>query len=65
MKDFWQRVNEKAYLNYLNRINNGILGDEKHDWEDAERDAIIEDRVREEAFLHYLKHGDDPLKKLG
>lgn len=51
-QDFWNRVTERAYSKYLNRINNNLPDNPEKDWEDAEREEMIEEKIREEAFLH-------------
>ncbi|MCK7470125.1 MAG: hypothetical protein MZU95_04465 [Desulfomicrobium escambiense] len=56
--NFWDNVQEKAYLNYLNRVNNHLYGDDSQDWINAEREQRIEERIKEEAYLHYLSNGD-------
>ncbi|MDD3149697.1 MAG: hypothetical protein PHV68_02590, partial [Candidatus Gastranaerophilales bacterium] len=53
MSDFYNNVRTRAYYKYLNRINYNIPGNENSDWEEAQREQIIYDRIEEEAFLHY------------
>lgn len=60
--DFWKGVQEKAYYNYINRINNNIPGSEYQDWTGAEREQRIEEKIREEAYLHYLGNGNNSLQ---
>lgn len=52
MCNFNHRVRERAYFKYIDRLNNNIGGDANSDWEEATREQIIEERIREEAFLH-------------
>ena len=59
--DFHHRTQERAYFKYLNRIHNNIPGNSFQDWEEAEREQCIEERIREEAFLHSRNNGYDPL----
>ena len=40
-------------------MNKGIPGNDRQDWENAELDFLVEERIKEEAFLHYLMYGTD------
>ena len=52
MCNFNHRVSERAYFKYLDRINKNMTENSFSDWEEAMREQIIQERVREEAFLH-------------
>lgn len=58
---FLDKVRDRAYYKYLHRKYNNLPGNPVIDWIDAEREEIIEEKIREEAFMHYLGHGDDPI----
>ena len=58
---FWDNVRNKAYFLYLNRMNNNIPGNAEQDWNDAAREERIEEKIKEEAYYHYLQNGDYPL----
>ena len=58
---FWDNVSKRAYFLYLNRANGNISGNAEQDWEDAIREEKINEKIKEEAYLHYLKNGDHPL----
>ncbi|EKE03163.1 MAG: hypothetical protein ACD_20C00238G0003 [uncultured bacterium] len=58
---FEDQVREKAYYNYLSRVNQGLPGDANQDWYNAEREQKIEEKIKEEAYYHYLTYGDYPL----
>lgn len=59
MSTFYEKVSQRAYQNYLNRVKTHLPEDSLDDWVSAEKDQIIEERVKEEAFINYLKHGDN------
>ncbi len=59
--DFWNKVREKAYYKYLDRINQGLPGNSEQDWVNAEIEQKIEEKINEEAYYHYLNYGDYPL----
>jgi hypothetical protein len=48
-------------LIYLSRISDNLPLNPEQDWVDAELDVRIEAKVKQEAYLHYLNHGDYPL----
>lgn len=58
-KSFWDRVKERAYMNYLNRLNSSLPGDESSDWEGAILDEQVEEKIKEDAYMNYLKYGDN------
>jgi len=60
--NFWDRVSDRAYFKHLDRIKHNIPDNPYQDWDDAIREQSIDERIRDEAFLHYLNHGDDPLQ---
>lgn len=60
-ESFYNKVRTRAYFKYLDRINNNLSGDGFSDWVNAETEEIIEERIREEAFLHSLGNGKDAL----
>jgi phosphoribosyl-ATP pyrophosphohydrolase len=51
-------VREQAFYNYLNRINNNLPENSFQDWLDAEREQKIYEKIKEEAYYHYLNYGD-------
>ena len=57
--DFWDRVRNRAYHKYLHRISEHLPGDAIQDWLNAELEEMMEDKIRQEAFLHYLRYGYD------
>lgn len=59
MNCFYENVSKKAYLNYLNRIQNKIALNSFDDWISAERDQIIEEKIKEEAYLHYKQNSNN------
>lgn len=59
-KNFWDRVKERAYMNYLNRLNSHLEENPWKDWEDAKLDEMLEEKIEKEAYLNYLKYGDNP-----
>jgi hypothetical protein len=59
-KNFWDRVRERAYLNYLDRTKSNAGGDDLKDWEDAKLDEMLEEKIEHEAYLNYLRYGDNP-----
>lgn len=59
--DYEQKIKEKAYYNYLNRTRLNYQGNAYTDWIDAEIDQHIEDKIRDEAYLHYLGSNNYPL----
>jgi len=59
-QDFWEKVRERAYFNYLARKSMNILDDSLGDWDQSFREQIIEDRINEEAYYHYLSGSPDP-----
>ncbi|MFA6989247.1 MAG: hypothetical protein WC197_04175 [Candidatus Gastranaerophilaceae bacterium] len=60
-KNFWDKVRERAYMNYLNRMNTHSEGDELKDWLDAKLDEMLEEKIAHEAYLNYLRYGSDPV----
>lgn len=60
--NFWDKVRERAYFNYLNRINACLCGNSVQDWINAEREQKIEEKINNEAYLHYLNNGGDSFK---
>ena len=59
--NFWDKVRERAYYKYLNRLQNNLPGNDFQDWTDAEIEQKVEQRIEEEAYLHFLSNGDYPL----
>ncbi len=57
--DFWQKVQQRAYFRFLDRQHNNIKGNAWQDWIDAELEEKLESKIEEEAFLRYLKSGDE------
>ena len=57
---FWDKVRERAYFNYLARKSMNIPDDAIGDWDQSLREQIIEDRINEEAYYHYLNGSPDP-----
>ena len=58
--EFWDNVRERAYFLYLNRLNSNISGNAEQDWNDAIREEKINQKIKDEAYFHYLKNGDYP-----
>lgn len=58
--NFWDRVRDRAYFKHLDRANRNIPDNPGQDWDEAIREQSVDERIREEAFLHYLNHGGDP-----
>ena len=59
-KNFWDKVRERAYMNYLNRVKTYTEGDDIKDWEGAKLDEMLEEKIAHEAYLNYLRYGGDP-----
>jgi hypothetical protein len=57
---FWDKVRERAYYKYLARKSLNVPDDALQDWDEAFREQIIDDRINEEAYYHYLNGGADP-----
>ena len=57
--NYWDRVRDRAYFKHLERINHNIPDNPNQDWDDAVREQSIDERIRDEAFLHYLGNGGD------
>jgi len=53
-ENFWDRVQKRAYFHYLNRINNNIPGNSIEDWNEAQREEALENKIEEEAYLKYM-----------
>ena len=58
--EFWDKVRERAYYNYLARKSVHVPDDALEDWDQAFREQVIEDRINEEAYYHYLHGCPDP-----
>ncbi|MEI7475444.1 MAG: hypothetical protein WCK67_11775 [bacterium] len=61
MSSFYENVSKNAYYNYLNRIQNNLPVNSFDDWISAEKNQIIIERIKEEAFLHSKVYGEDDL----
>lgn len=61
-ENFWDMVRERAYYKHLERLNHNMPDNPVQDWDDAVREQSIEERIKEEAYLHYLNYGNDPYK---
>lgn len=59
-ENFWDKVRERAYFNYKARKSMNILDDALEDWDQAFREQVIEERINEEAYYHYLNGYPDP-----
>ena len=58
---FWDKVQKRAYFNYLNRKNSNMPEDSYQDWIDAMDDEIIDSKIAEDAYYHYIKGSTDPV----
>jgi len=52
--NFWEKVQERAYYNYISRKALSIPDDSLEDWDEAFREQTIEEKIAEEAYFHYL-----------
>lgn len=59
--NFWEKVAEHAYFNFLNREQANAPGNPDQDWDIGYREEGIEERIREEAYLHYLNGNNNPV----
>lgn len=57
---FWDKVRERAYFKHLGRLNSHVADNPVQDWEESVREQAIDERIREEAYLHSLNNGGDP-----
>lgn len=60
--EFWDRVRDRAYNKYLSRKEHSDYNDPMKDWLDAELEEKLEEKIKEEAYLYFLKYGDNPLE---
>ncbi len=60
-KGFFDKIQERAYFKYLNRQNFNLPENAVEDWEQAGREEVIEKRIEEEAYLHFLNGCSDPI----
>lgn len=58
--NFWDKVRERAYFKYLARKSMNIPDDSIEDWKQAFREQVIDERINEEAYYHYLNGCPDP-----
>jgi len=61
MENYWDRVRNRAYNKYLHRKNHNLQDFPEQDWIEAELEEQIQDKINEEAFLHYKNNGGNPL----
>ena len=59
-KNFWDKTRERAYFKYIARKALNIPDDAVEDWNQAFREQVIEERINEEAYFHYLNGCPDP-----
>jgi len=57
---FFDRVKDRAYFKYLDRKRYSIPDNPVQDWDDAIREQSIDERIRDEAYLHSLNDGNNP-----
>ncbi len=57
---FWNRTSRKAYFNFIEREEKHIPGNSISDWESAEREMALEEKIKEEAYLLHEKYGGTP-----
>lgn len=57
---FWDKVQKRAYFNYLNRKNSNLPEDSYQDWIDAMDDEILDSKIAEEAYYNYLRGSNNP-----
>jgi len=60
-KSLEDKIRERAYFNYLERLNWNQPQDALCDWFCAEAEQKVDEKIKEEAYLHYLSFGDYPL----
>lgn len=58
--NFWDKVRERAYFKYIARKSLNIPDDAIEDWNQAFREQVIDERINEEAYYHYLNGCPDP-----
>ena len=58
--NFWDKVRERAYFKYKARKSLNIPDDALEDWDQAFREEVIDERINEEAYFHYLNGSPDP-----
>ncbi len=60
-KSLEDKIRERSYFRYLERIRNNQPQDAFCDWLCAEAEQKVEEKIREEAYYHYLTFGDYPM----
>jgi hypothetical protein len=60
--EFWDKVRNRAYYKHLNKIRSNMYDNPVQDWEESVREQAIDERIREEAYLHSLNNGNDPFQ---
>jgi hypothetical protein len=60
-KSLEDKIRERAYFKYEERLRSNQQSEPLCDWLCAEAEQKVEEKIREEAYLHYLSFGDYPL----
>ncbi len=61
-ENFWDRVQKRAYLKYLDRKRHGLPDNSRQDWAEASREEALENKIEEEAYLRYKEGYNDPVQ---
>jgi len=64
-ENFWDRVQKRAYFKYLDRKAHNLPDDSFEDWVEALREESLQDKIEEEAYMHYARGYNDPVQNWG
>ena len=61
-ENFWDKVQKRAYFEYLDSKSHNLPDDSFKNWVEAIREETLEDKIEEEAYMNYARGYNNPVQ---